>query len=384
MPVLACGVLNGLIAYLAFPAVDDWLDANILNAKLTEGAFVTTSLVVAAALAAYVLNGMATVMRQTLEGRSWAWAVQAFVSTQKKKYQTMNQGVTRAAQEAADLRDAAAWRARLDAARDEGRRVHPDLVFTPPPDDPARQLLADLSALQDNYQPIPADGLRTLVEHVETQLRGADAYAGGNQLFQRKEKLQMLIDYASARSQADYARLKNEFEANFGDQGIAPTTMGNVANTIQSYALRRYGCNLELVWSNLLRVAQGDDKMQSMLLEAKTSLDFMIACCWLSFASAAVWAAIFLAAAPSRYGFAFAAIGGPLCGWLWYQAATEQYRAFADMAMTTFDTLRFDLLKLLRIAAPADVDDERGVWAGVTTLKTWEEGANFRYETPKT
>ena len=157
----------------------------------------------------------------------------------------------------------------------------------------------------------------------------------------------------------------------------------NVANSIQSYALRRYHCNLELIWSNLLRVAQNDDKSQAMLLEAKTQLDFLVACCWLTLVSAVLWAIVFAVAVPSRAAFLASALGGPLLAWLWYRAATEQYRSFADVAMTTFDTLRFDLLRTMRIAAPADVADERTVWENVDLMTTFGADRNFRYDPPK-
>jgi hypothetical protein len=67
---------------------------------------------------------------------------------------------------------------------------------------------------------------------------------------------------------------------------------------------------------------------------------------------------------------------------VWYRAAAEQYRSFADVAMTTLDTLRFDLLKEMRIHPPADVEEERMIWENVDVLTTFGESRNFRYDPP--
>jgi hypothetical protein len=49
----------------------------------------------------------------------------------------------------------------------------------------------------------------------------------------------------------------------------------------------------------------------------------------------------------------------------------------------TVDLLRFDLLKELRVAVPADVVDEWALWESLSALTTYNEESNFRYEHPK-
>lgn len=189
-----------------------------------------------------------------------------------------------------------------------------------------------------------------------------------------------LISYANERAYGRHARMQNEVNSNFGAQEVAPTKMGNVANTIQSYAVRRYHCNLEIIWSNLQRVVQKDEKAQAALQESKTQLDFLIACCWLTLLSTASWVVILAFSEPSRWGFFLVAIGGPLISYIWYRAAAEQYRSFADVAMTTLDVFRFDLLRELHLRLPADVEDERFMWESFDQLATYGENKNFRYE----
>jgi hypothetical protein len=133
----------------------------------------------------------------------------------------------------------------------------------------------------------------------------------------------------------------------------------------------------------LQRVVQKDDKAQAALQEAKTQLDFLVACCWLTLLWALIWTVVFALIAQSRTGFLAAALGGTLLAYIWYRAAAEQYRSFADIAMTTLDSFRFDLLKDMRLAVPADLEEERYIWESLDQLSTYDEGLNFRYEQPK-
>jgi hypothetical protein len=158
--------------------------------------------------------------------------------------------------------------------------------------------------------------------------------------------------------------------------------MGNIANTIQGYAMRRYNCNFEVVWSNLQRIIPTDNKANTTLQEAKTQLDFLVACCWLTLLSAIAWS-IFFALYPSRFGFLAASLGGPALAYMWYRSAAEQYRSFADAAMTSFDAYRFELLRDMGIRRPADVEDERRIWENFDQLTTFGQSRNFEYEPPK-
>ena len=69
--------------------------------------------------------------------------------------------------------------------------------------------------------------------------------------------------------------------------------------------------------------------------------------------------------------------------YVWYRAAAEQYRSFADVAMTLFDTFRFDLLRQMGVKLPADVQEERWIWKNLDQLATFGEEQNFQYEPPK-
>ena len=381
-PVLAFTFVNGLTAYLLFDRWRAWIDPYITNPSVARAIFVITSVTVAMTLAAYVLSSLSTFLRRLLEGYWWEPLTKLFIPAQNMRRQRLVAAKDEAAKTNADLAEAPQWLNRLLDARLAGTAAHPGQQFAEPANDTLEASIKELEDKRRKNEIVPADALSAAVNDLETRLSTNDVDQG-LYLDRHHQRLKQLIDYAIERAKARYVRLLNQLHASYGAEDIAPTKMGNIANTIQDYALRRYRCNLEIVWSNLQRVVQRDEKAQIALQEAKTQLDFLVACCWLTLLWSLIWTVVFAVIAQSRAGFLVAALGGPLIAYIWYRAAAEQYRSFADVAMTTLDSFRFDLLKEMHLAAPADVEGERYVWESIDLLATYGEERNFRYEQPK-
>jgi hypothetical protein len=388
-PLLGFTFANGIIAYFLFNPWQIWAERNIV--KSTDGAFFATSLVVAIIFGAVVLSSLSTFLRQTLEGK-WGHVSRFFTSAEDRRRQHLIQEREQAAKEVAYLALAPGWRQAVLSAQDRGRQTQPKLRGAHYPVG-IRDKVVVLEAQKGQRKSIAAADLEGVVKELESWFasnnpnRDADL---DNVLMDLWERTLSLIDYAldgadldplSAR--ARHARAQNEFNSNFGPRELAPTKMGNICNTIQGYAMRRYSCNLESLWSNLQHVVRKDEKAQAALQEAKTQLDFLIACCWLTLLSSVGWAIVFLAFEPSRKGFLAATIGGPIVSYVWYRAAAEQYRSFADIAMTSFDVFRLALLEEMRLVTPRDVMHERLIWEGFDKLMKFGEEQNFFYEVPK-
>jgi hypothetical protein len=384
-PMLAFAFINGAAAYLVFDSWRSWADANILNASVTGGAFLTTSIVVAVVLTAYVLSSLSTFLRQQLEGKWWDFVASRFVPAQNKRRLALLDALNNAFQEMADLDHIGEWKAKLRDARKTGTLAHPKKKFSAAANDKIETKLGELEDRRKKHAIVAVADLTEVATLLEQRLQEYDVNVSVT-LEKEQGRLSALIVYASGFFSEEGARgrhtqLQNELNSNFsGGQIVAPTKMGNIAETIQSYAMRRYRCNLEVLWTNLMQIVQKDAKAQATLMEAKTQLDFLVACCWLTLLTGVIWSVIAFAVVPSRWGFLLAALGGPFGGYLWYRAAAEQYRSFADVAMTLFDTFRFDLLGAMRLQAPADVDQERILWSAVDKLMTFGEQGNFRYE----
>src|SRR5262249_28614214 len=152
----------------------------------------------------------------------------------------------------------------------------------------------------------------------------------------------------------------------------------------QSYATTRYNLNLDLHWSRLQKAVRRDDASWAIIQDSKTQLDFLINSCWLTIGWTAVWSVALLLRGYHPWVFLAVSLGGPLIARVWYLVAVEQYRAFADLLRTSVDLFRFDLLKDLRLALPADLLDERYLWDELNQVTAYgDQTSNFRFQHPK-
>ncbi len=387
-PMLAFTFINGAIAYLVLDSWQAWADKNLINA--TGGAFFATSVAVGVLMLSYVLSSLGTFLRQLLEGKWYGFLAGMFIPAQNRRRLKMLAAVEEAFREMTDLGYVRQWDDKLREARAAGSRAHPRRPFALPAGsaaarDPIEAALAELERMRQAHEIIKAQDLTDLAGSLQQRLGEYDVDVS-EALEQEHQRLSALIEYATGffaeGARGLHTQLQNEMNSNFGAQAVAPTKMGNIANTIQSYVMRRYSCNLEVLWSNLMQVVQKDDKAQATVMEAKTQLDFLVACAWLTLLTGLIWSVMTFAIVPNRLGFLAAALGGPLGAYLWYRAAAEQYRSFADIVMTAFDVFRFDLLRMMRLPVPTDVEHERLMWASVDKLMTFGEMHNFRYDRP--
>jgi hypothetical protein len=197
------------------------------------------------------------------------------------------------------------------------------------------------------------------------------------------QKLLKLIDAVRIREDHNHIRLQTESYFSFGTQNLSPTSMGNIANTIQSYAVDRYNMNLAVFWSRLQHTVAADKDFSSKLEGVRTKLEFLIGCSGLTAIWGAIWAVVLLATGYEWIAFVCVACGGPLIAYSWYRVATEHYKAYADVLRTSVDLFRFGLLKDLHLSLPADVDAERTLWNELHELTAYYDLNNLRFEHPK-
>src|SRR5262249_13804957 len=131
---------------------------------------------------------------------------------------------------------------------------------------------------------------------------------------------------------------------------LALTTMGNIGQTIRSYAITRYNLDLEIFWSRLQNSIQGNTNYFGVLQDVKVQVDCVVSLVWLSALFSLVWTPWMLVqgAFPE---FAIAGAAGLLSLWL-YSLACSSYAVFADVMRSAVDLFRFKLLDDLHIALP--------------------------------
>ena len=258
----------------------------------------------------------------------------------------------------------------------------PPKTFTK--DDNAAKAVAALEKLRRHNQPITYDSLNSAVDKMVAALAERNANDKKNSFIDlTQSRLERLIEYAADLAASEDIRLTNKLRFNFGLQNPAPTLMGNIANTVQSYAEQRYNLNFEIFWSRMQRAIQKDKDFAPVLQQAKMQLDFLISCCVLTSMWSGVWMATLLLLGTGRLAFLFVALAGPLIAYAWYRAGVAQYRTFADVLRTSIDLFRFDLLNDLHIALPGDVPEEQALWDTLHRIHSFYEPQPLNYQHPK-
>ena len=124
-PVLAFAFLNGLIAYPLIGAWRAWANTNILQTTAAGAAFFTASIVVALALAAYVLASLGAFLRRVLEGQWPGWLRNLFVPAQYARREAVIKSLTDAGQEMAEIAYSPDWIDQIGNAWTEGSSEPP-------------------------------------------------------------------------------------------------------------------------------------------------------------------------------------------------------------------------------------------------------------------
>ena len=79
--------------------------------------------------------------------------------------------------------------------------------------------------------------------------------------------------------------LRNAIISSKSSHRAALILMGNVGNTIKSYAEQRYQLNFEILWSRMQRAIQSDKDFAPLMQQTKTQFDFLLPCCALTCSS---------------------------------------------------------------------------------------------------
>ena len=144
--------------------------------------------------------------------------------------------------------------------------------------------------------------------------------------------------------------------------------MGNMAESVRSYARSRYEINLDSIWSRLQKLIQADDKFYAALIDAKTQLDFLISLFWLTMLFTVIWLSVLFYIRVSWFAFGLVGVIGAGLTAIWYKTAAQNYLAFADILRTSIDLFRFDLLAALHSKLPSSSEHERQIWVRLNQL----------------
>jgi hypothetical protein len=365
IPVVIFGFLNGALLYCASAAFRDFARPPLATAT----ALTTVVLFVAAVVIAYVISSLQNVMRRTLEGAyTPRWLASAPRRAEARRKASLEDERDSSRNDAVAVDDADAKLEQLKAA---SRRVFNRSSNYAENEAALRARVAALVARVGAWQAIHADDFNTAFAGIERAL-GAYDHVSGTPLFTDWQSLVSVIKYARQeapdRERASFARR----EADFGDDLPASTRLGNIAGSLASYTLNRYNFDIDTFWSRLQLVLQQKDAASyGALIDAKTQLDFLVACWWFTVATAIVWVPLFVVAGDAPLAAVVAGALGVAVATAVYRLAATAYASYADFVRACVDLNRFALLRALHIALPSGIREERALWTALSQLSSF-------------
>ncbi len=375
-PVLIFAFLNALLCYVTSAACRRWFD-EYGRLDTSKQALYGVPILIGVAVLAYIFSTFSLYLRQLLEGDYLPERLsRRMIASQRARLMKLQELLDEYGRKRFDLRvNQPVWQARLKEERRKGYEAGAPCGYTAA--SVAAVIIEELRLRRSQHEWIEFQELEAAADSLGRELascqvdndnpRSADA-RNRDLLNKDQNDLLALVDYALGKVNNRYLDLYNEREFNFSRYKVAPTALGNIAESINSYALTRYSINLEAFWSRLQKVIQGDDKFYATLLDAKTQLDFLIALFWMTAAFTATWFFILLFAGASVLAFLVVALAGPLLCVLFYKLALQNYLAFADTLRTSVDIYRLDLLKALHVQLPDDMSSECQTWEDLNRI----------------
>jgi hypothetical protein len=385
IPVLMFGFIAGAILYHDFGWFREWARPEISG---TAKAFEVAVILIGFSIVAYLFSVVSTYLREILEGKhlleSWQALMQRLQTRQQEKLKKIQTEYETARREHESiLRKRSFWRQALSDAANKGIQGHKNASTF----DPESQAL-EIGTLQSKRlqaKDFSSADLEAAVNHLVAFLAANDeSYRdseGRQSLRQKRFNLIELIDYAEDYWSSVELRQFNERQSRFGLSFVAPTALGNVAQTMQAYAVTRYRLNLEKFWGDLQTTLQTSNRdFFAQLQDAKTQLDFLVTCYWLSVLVTLGCGSMLLAEGQSAGLFLTVVLGGPIGAYFFYLLAVKSYQSFAELIRIGIDLYRFQLLDSLHIARPRTARDERVIWSVLQRLSyLGAEGTELSY-----
>jgi hypothetical protein len=390
VPVLIFGFINAGLLYL----LSAWF-RHAVNFALTVSQPLTIAVAfVATVVAAYVVASVNDFLRKTLEGKYRFWPLlfrKLFAKSEQRRRYMLQVGYQRARHKRFALEGRITkWQQCLRDAASLGSQPKPRDAVThghcaadrqaAPYDavyDPAAVALRELRSEASQPEQLNESTIAPAVDSMACALTKNDIRKDDGLASDYRDLLALMTIVLSAATQREYDDAM-ELATTFGTGTPAPTRMGNIAAAIQGYAVGLYGLDLTVFFSRLQSyLVKIDDKGYAIVQEAKTQLDFLVACCWFSAASTILWFVVLSLQGGYLLLYFAVAVFGPFATIAAYFLACENYRAYGEVVRACVDLNRFALLRALDIPLPMSTRDERRIWgilsrAAVSALENVE------------
>ncbi|HEV7922160.1 MAG TPA: hypothetical protein VGR02_15350 [Thermoanaerobaculia bacterium] len=374
-PLLIAAFVNAALLFTTVGSFHAWALKKQGNEPLA-GALNGTVVLIALAVLAVILSSIATFLRELLEGKHWpAPLCKLLRPLQWERLETIDEKLDAAQREQWKLRHAGDWESQLAAARQKGVAAKGGCTY--------QGILTPLEKDRRQGELLPFTDLNaarlTLIAALGAQ--NVDAgNADAEQLNRDQVAFVSLVDYARTRADAEAADWYNRREADFGAGAVAPTTIGNIANALSVYGVKRYGFSLDVLWGRMQKTLAKEADFYPVVQDAKARLDGMIALFWLMLLTTAGWLPALALMGRALLLYLALAAAGPLLCLLLLRLAVLNYRGFADTVRTSVDLNRFQLLGAYHLPLPLTPVEEQKLWRKVVRHVAYGETPAVQYE----
>jgi len=379
IPLLAFVMSNGGLLAAVYSPFRVWAAAQGNPESISAG-------VVLFLVASLIFATLNTRLREVMEGHFWPTKMQGwFIAAQQSRLDALDSRYSQLQKSRFEIPRSTPnkWTERLKAAR-ASKDQNVGAIYEPR--GPAALAMRTLVEKRRHGGVIAAAELIRALDLLENELRVARV---SPELDRAQQEFLKLIDYARAKNDNEIIICFNERQFNFPGQVInqqlnapsrvlAPTAMGNVALSIRSYGLSRYGLDIERVWTRLQKVLQGE-AFYGILQDAKMQLDFLVSLFWLAGLATAAWLVLLGLFGYSLRLYLMLALAGSLSVWVFYRLALQNYRAFADLMRSAVDLYRLRLLEELHLALPKGSTEEAALWQALQNRMEYGKDIHFSY-----
>jgi hypothetical protein len=377
-PMLVFAFLNGVMLYLFSEGFRSGFD-KYLTLDAGKQTLYGFTLLIGVAFIAYIFSTLNLFLREMLEGQhllAFLRLQTPMVSEKQRKLDTLENDLDKYRRQFFLLmQNSDSLIQSLTDARAVGNQQQVECKYSD--QEPVSIDIKSLKAVRTRNELIKFSTLKRIVKDLADELEKYPTEKGRSEADDLKNKrqldadhtnLRLLIYYAQGIAENNYIEAFNEKEFKYSRYKVNATSMGNIAESVRSYARSRYEINLDPFWSRFQKLIQADNNFYASLLDAKTQLDFLVSLFWLTTLFTVIWLSFLFYTRVSWLAFILVGVIGAGLGWIWYKIATRNYLAFADILRTAIDLFRFDLLTALHSQLPKSSDHERQIWAKLNQL----------------
>src|SRR5262245_21299438 len=270
-PVLVFALLNSVLLYFEDARFGN-LARNYFIQQGTSGLDLKNAFffLLAVLLLSFLYSMLTARLRSLLEGQ-WAWHVPGWLRRQYQKREALNQEYQSYRDQYDHVRNNRnGWLEALKAAR--GKEGKSACSYAA--DHPVSRGIHGLERKRKRGDIIELEELRTafkgLIRVFEENLvdpivNVPYSLPDGKRMNDDQELLDEVSKYAEARLADASIQKHNQLTVSFSPTQLAPTALGNIARSISSYARRRYGMDLDFMWTRLQKVMEGTSYYQTLM-----------------------------------------------------------------------------------------------------------------------